>query len=202
MLQNHSVNRPKNNAGLTLVETAIVLAVVSVIIAAVWSVSSVVYENARQYQANRQLQSTVQNARQLYTRINGFTAAAGSDLAVTLDKQDAFPKEMRVVQGTACTSAPCALNHPWSSVSTGTVTAFVGSTSNSFAIKFSALTKKACVGLATKLSGGDISNLLSIKINSGSYLSGTSLPVGAVGADVACTSATANSIEWVFDIRA
>ncbi|MBY0428211.1 MAG: prepilin-type N-terminal cleavage/methylation domain-containing protein, partial [Alphaproteobacteria bacterium] len=82
-------NRLDKRAGLTLVEATIVLAIVSVIIAAVWTVSSVVYENARQYQANRQMQTTVQNIRQLYARVNLLTNIA--EVTCTLDAQAAFP---------------------------------------------------------------------------------------------------------------
>ncbi|MDX1921596.1 MAG: type 4 pilus major pilin [Alphaproteobacteria bacterium] len=185
------------NAGMTLVEATIVLAVASVIIAAVWMVSAVVYENARQYQANRQLQTIVQNVRQLYARVNALTNIA--DVTCTLDAQAAFPVEMRVAQGTPCSTTP-ALNHPWSSATAGTVRVF-NRTSTTFGIVFSGLPKKACVGLATKLTGGDITNLTAVIINSGTPITGTSLPITIVTSNAAC-NVTSNTLEWQFDIRA
>jgi type II secretory pathway pseudopilin PulG len=185
-----------NNSGLTLVETTIVLAVVSVIIAAVWMVSSVVYENARQYQANRQMQTIVQNVRQLYARVNALSTFA--DVTATMDSQLAFPIEMRLAQGTASDK----LNHPWGQASTGTVRIY-NRTSTTFGIVFTAVPKQACIGLATKLSGGEISNLSSFKINSSTY-SGTGLPVTIVTANGGsqCGAGNSNTLEWIFEIRA
>lgn len=188
--------RPCGQSGMSLVETAIVLGIVSVIIAAVWMVSSVVYENARQYQANRQLQTTVQNIRQLYTRVNALTNLA--DVTATLDSQKAFPIEMRVDQS----SGAGKLNHPWGSSSTGTVLTY-NRTASTFGIVFSKLPQKACIGLATKLSGGEISNITGMKVGTGSSPSAvSSLPISVVTAASLCTSTSGdNTIEWDFDIR-
>jgi len=187
--------RLDNRAGMTLVETAIVLAIVSVIIAAVWTVSSVVYENARQYQANRQMQTIVQNVRQLYARINLLTT--DGDVTATLDSQAAFPVEMRLNQSTASDK----LNHPWASQSGGSVRVYnrLSVNNRTFGIVFSNLPKKACIGLATKLTGGDITNLSSVLINSTSVTP----PVTIVTAASSCNAAgDTNTIEWRFDIRA
>ncbi len=190
-----TTQRLKKNAGMTLVEATIVLAVASVIIAAVWMVSTVVYENARQYQANRQLQTIVQNVRQLYARMNALTNIA--DVTCTLDAQAAFPVEMRVAQGTPCSGTP-ALNHPWMSLTAGSVRVF-NRDATTFAVVFSNLPKKACIGLATKLTGGDITALKNVLINSVS----TTPPVTIVTSTSRCTAATdTNVIEWQFDIRA
>lgn len=189
-------SRPRfsSNAGLTLVETTIVLAVVSVIVAAVWMVSSVVYENARQYTANRQLQTVVQNIRQVYLRINKFSAA-GTALTATLDGQSVFPVEMRYNQS----ATTGVINHPWSTSSSGTVTVATVSTTT-FGITFSNLPRKACVGLATKLSGGDLTGLQKVSVNSSSN-SGSSLPLTVVTANTQCTSASSNTITWEFGLR-
>ena len=188
--------RAHRNAGMTLVETTIVLAVVSVIIAAVWMVSSVVYENARQYQANRQMQTIVQNVRQLYARVNALTNIA--DVTSTLDAQQAFPTEMRVAQGTASDK----LNHPWGQAAAGTVRVYNRS-ATTFGIVFTGVPKKACIGLATKLTGGEISNLRTFIIASTSY-TGTALPVTIVTAAGAsqCGAGDNNTLEWQFEIRA
>ncbi len=184
--------RLNGQAGLTLIEATIVLAIVSVIIAAVWTVSSVVYENARQYQANRQMQTIVQNIRQLYARVNTLTSL--SDVTATLDNQAAFPVEMRLTQSTASDK----LNHPWASQSGGSVRVY-NRTSRTFGIVFTNLPKKACIGLATKLTGGELTNLSSVIINGASVTP----PVTVVTAATRCTATgDTNTIEWDFDIRA
>lgn len=203
MMQKRCSKKTRLNmqAGLTLVEASIVLAIVSVIIAAVWTVSSVVYENARQYQANRQMQATVQNIRQLYARINAVTTA--TDVTCTLDAQAAFPIEMRVTQGTPCSSGTAKLNHPWASRVDGSVAVVnklpTASTPSGFTVRFTNLPRKACIGLATKLTGGDITNLFAVRINGASVTP----PVTIVTSTSSCNApGDTNSIEWDFDIRA
>jgi Tfp pilus assembly protein PilE len=191
--------RLHNASGLTLVETTIVLAVVSVIVAAVWMVSSVVYENARQYQANRQVQTIVQNVRQLYTRVN---ALAVADVTVTLDRQFAFPVEMRVTQNTTAATADGLLNHPWVSLGTGSVKVY-NADSTSFVVVFQGVPKKACIGLATKMTGGEITGIKGFKVGTytgGAYTGSMSLPVTIVTAATACSGAT-NDVSWYFDFR-
>ncbi len=190
-----ATNRLNPNAGLTLIESTIVLAIVSVIIAAVWSISSVVYENAHQYQANRQMQTLVQNIRQLYARVNALTT--DGDVTATLDTQEAFPREMRLTQSTASDK----LNHPWASQAGGSVRVYNRLSVNprTFGIVFTNLPKKACIGLATKLTGGEITNLNRALIN-GAVVSS---PVTLVTATSQCNAAgDTNTIEWQFDIRA
>ena len=187
-----NTHRLDKRAGLTLIEATIVLAIVSVIIAAVWTVSSVVYENARQYQANRQMQTSVQNIRQLYARVNQLTSL--SDVTATLDAQAAFPVEMRLTQSTGSG----VLNHPWASQTGGSVRVF-NRTATTFGIVFSNLPKKACIGLATKLTGGEITNLTAVLINGAA----ATPPVTIVTGTARCNAAAdTNTIEWRFDIRA
>lgn len=191
----HSNTRFHKNAGLTLVEATIVLAVASVIIAAIWMVSTVVYENARQYQANRQMQTLVQNIRQLYARVNQLTNIA--DVSCTLDNQAAFPIEMRVAQGTPCSSGTAALNHPWTSRTAGSVLVY-NRNATTFGVVFSNLPKKACIGLATKLTGGDITGLKAVIINGSSVTPPVTIVTSAASCNIAGDT---NSIEWQFDIR-
>lgn len=188
--------RLNGQAGLTLIESTIVLAIVSVIIAAVWTVSSVVYENARQYQANRQMQSIVQNIRQLYARVNVLTT--DGDVTSTLDAQRAFPVEMRLNQSVASDK----LNHPWASQASGSVRVYnrVSAVNNrTFGIVFTNLPKKACIGLATKLTGGELTNLTRVLINGASVTPPVTVVTGASSCNA---SGDTNSIEWDFDIRA
>lgn len=187
-------------AGLTLVETVVVLGVFAIIVAAVWVVVGVVYENVHQYQATQQIQTIVQNTRQVYTRISGFSSAAGTSLTATLDAQDVFPKEMRVTPG----AATGILNHPWSTRTAGSVSVVVADAST-FGVQFNSLPKKACISLATKLSGGELAGLSSVGFGVGgaitSVKSGTDIPLTVVGAALACTSTSDNSVQWNFALR-
>lgn len=191
----------ENQKGLTLVETVVVLGVFAVIIAAVWVVVAVVYDNVRQYQATQQLQTTVQNVRQLYTRIAAFSSPAGTDMTTTFDSQEAFPKEMRLNPG----SASGTLNHPWSSHASGTVKAYVVD-SSTFGIRFNKMPKKACINLATKLSGGEVAGLNAVGFGTGGSItttkSGNQLPLTVIGAGLVCTnSSNDNTVEWQFALR-
>lgn len=187
----------RNRQGLTLVETVIVLGVFSIVIAAIWLVVSVVFENVKQYNAIRNVQTTVQNARQLWTRVSQLSGTP-TDYTATMDSQAAFPLDMRYAPGTA----GGILNHPWSSSATGTVTVtYVDG--DTFAINFTSVPKKACIGLVTRMSGGEISNLEALVINSNVWAT-TSMPLTIVDANGSsgCTSATANTVTWRFNIRA
>lgn len=189
--------RLSGQKGLTLIETVVVLGVFAVVVAAIWIIVAVVQENAKQYQTAQQLQTMVQNTRQLYARINGFYAAsgysAGTDLTATLDSQAAFPVEMRVSQGTANGK----INHPWSSSVNGTVTIKVDTTAT-FDVGYTSLPVKACSSLGTKLSGGEIPGLSSMKING----TAQTLPLTVVTANLACSqSGSTNSIDWIFNLR-
>lgn len=188
------------SAGINLIELTIVLGVVSIIIGAVWLVASVVYENVRQYNATHNMQTLVQNIRQLYTRISVFPASSlGSNLTQTLDRQSAFPLDMRVTQGTNDTTADGKINHPWVSNSSGSVTV-LAVTGNSFSVRFISMPKKACISMATKLSGGEIANLSSLIIN-GNAFQPDQMPLTVVGASVSCSSPESNTMEWRFGLR-
>jgi type II secretory pathway pseudopilin PulG len=199
-LANSPPPRLRQNAGINLIELTIVLGVISLIIGAVWLVASVVYENVRQYNATHNMQTMVQNIRQLYTRISLFPASSvGENLTLTLDRQGAFPSDMRLTQGTNETTADGKINHPWVSDSSGSVIVTAVST-NSFGVRFSSMPKKACISMATKLSGGEITNLTELVINGNSYPP-SQLPLTVVGAAVSCSNAQNNTLEWRFGLR-
>ncbi len=173
--------------GITLVESAIVLAIVAFVVAAVWVVAAAVNENARQNKAGQQLQQIAQNVRQLYMRVN--TPTTG-DRTTILDNQQAFPLEMRITRNTPGSG----LHHPWAA--TNTVAVIIQSTTV-FRVRFTNLPRRACINLAVKYSGGDISGLTNMRIG------GTDLvpPLNTVNAAGACTSAANNTVEWWLNIR-
>jgi prepilin-type N-terminal cleavage/methylation domain-containing protein len=180
--------------GFTLIEIAIVLGVFSVIMAGIWMVVSVVSENVRNYEANRQLQASVQGIRQIEQRITGYTSSAGTDITTRLDSQGAFPVEMRIAQATGNGN----LNHPWAGTGNN-VHVYVRATTT-FGIAFTNVPKKACIQLVTKLSGGELSGLTELAVG-GTNHTAANLPLNLVQAAAACTSASANTIEWRFGLR-
>jgi prepilin-type N-terminal cleavage/methylation domain-containing protein len=183
-----------SNTGFTLIEIAIVLGVFAVIMAGIWLVVSVVYENVRGYETNRQLQTIVQNVRQLSQRISGFSSAAGTDVTANYDAQGAFPVEMRLNQQVTNGN----LNHPWAN--TGDAVHMFVRGPTSFGIQITKLPKKACISLVTKLSTGELAGLTAISVNGAADI--TSFPIALVDAAVACTQATSsNTVEWKFNLR-
>lgn len=180
----------KDARGITLVESAIVLAIVAFVVAAVWIVAAAVNENARQNKAAQQLQQIAQNVRQLYMRVN--TPNTG-DRTTVLDNQQAFPLEMRITRNTPGSG----LHHPWAS--TNTVQVIVQS-ATVFRVRFTNLARRACINLAVKLSGGDISGLTQMRIGTTDFIGGA-LPINTVNAAGSCTSANNNSLEWWLNIR-
>lgn len=190
--------RPLNAArGFTLIETVIVLGVIALVVGAIWVVAGATTENAKQYSFTQQLQQTVNNARQVYQRINAFTVASGTDVTQTLDRQGVFPREMRYSQPASDSAATGILNHQWASSSAGSVTVLTRGT-QTFGIRYASIPKKACINLAVKLSGAD-TGLDTLVIGSNVYTA-ASLPLTTITANTACSSS--NTMEWRFTLRA
>lgn len=194
----------KSRRGMTLIETTVVLAVFSIVIAGIWIAVNSVMENAKATNTVRQLQSIVQNARQVWTSIPQLSGTT-TDYTAQLDFQKIFPLEMRLQPG-ACatpTATNCGqLRHAWLSTANVTVYGITG-VKTRFTVKYNNLPQKACISLAMRVSGGDVTNLYSLSINSGTAITGTSLPVPLGTASTQCNKTdSTNSLAWTFDIRA
>jgi prepilin-type N-terminal cleavage/methylation domain-containing protein len=182
--------------GFTLIEIAIVLGVFSIIMAGVWMVVTVVSENTRSYEASRQLQAAVQGIRQIEQRITGYTSSAGTEITTRLDTQNAFPPEMRMDQ----TNGNGNLNNPWTSA--GNAVHVYVREATVFGVTFTNLPKKACMTLATKMSGSELSGLQAMVFNGGSAINASNLPRTLIDAAGDCSqSGNTNSIEWRFNLR-
>ncbi len=192
--------RLKSCAGFTLIELAIVLGVFSIVMAALWIVASLVYENVRQHQLSREVQTIVQNIRQVSNNISRFTVAPDTDLTQTYDQQGVFPREMRLNPPASDDTADGILNHPWSTLATGTARVFSRVDNTHFGVSFIQMPRKACVGMATKLSGSEISGLSALRINGNTY-TGAALPLTVVVANAACNNGDTNLVEWQFTLR-
>lgn len=181
-------------SGYNLIEISIVLAIVGIVVASIWVVASNVSENARQYKFGQQQQLIVQNIRQIYQRSSAFVGL--SNVTATLDQQAAFPKEMRYNHPSSDAAADGILNHPWSTLSTGTVTVFKRSATQ-FGIRYARIPKTACANISAKFSGPE-TGTQELVINGNSI---TTFPVSMGTALTNCTSSTNNILEWRFGIR-
>jgi prepilin-type N-terminal cleavage/methylation domain-containing protein len=181
--------------GFTLVEIAIVLGIFALIMAGIWMVVAVVGENTRSYEASRQLQAMVQGIRQIEQRITGYTPTSiGNAITDRLDSQGAFPPEMRMQA-----SVTNNLNHPWAG--DGNAVHVFARSPSEFGIQFTKLPKKACITLATKMSGSELSGLQSLNVN-GNVTNITNLPLTLISATSRCTqNDSTNTIEWRFNLR-
>jgi prepilin-type N-terminal cleavage/methylation domain-containing protein len=204
--------RRKPSRGFTLIETAIVLGVFAIIIAAIWMVVGVLYERAREHEANLQLQTLLRNVRQLYSRVGEVTTVSAT-YALTFDEQGLWPPEMKINPGTV----DGKVNHPWSTSKNGSITVIGGVSDPNgektmFDLIYSALPKKACVALAMQQSEGAILGLAHIKFTSSGTCYGpesgcTAFPIDFTTASNQCHFANTvlgigqNSVEFRFSIH-
>lgn len=195
MIASYASARTMNSQrGFNLIEVSVVLAIVGLVVAAIWVIAGNVSENAKQYKFGEQQQLIVKNIRQIYQRSATFSSVA--DITQTLDQQAAFPKEMRYNHPATDDVADGILNHAWASRSTGTVTVFKRSATQ-FGIRYALVPKTSCVNIAAKFSGPE-TGTQELYINGTAI---TSFPISMGTALTNCTSATNNILEWRFGIR-
>ena len=184
-------------SGLTLIESVIVLGVFGVILAALWLVVGVVYENVRQYNASRQIQTIVNNARQIFSA--SATLTSSTDYTARFVAQRVFPSEM-LTSNDLTTARP---NHPWETRAGGSVLvradtpAGGATTTTDFDVRFTNLPQKACISMLAKTSTSDFSGVTQVWLNGASL----ALPVTLIQADTNCQAGNANILTWVFPMR-
>lgn len=195
-----SLARPRFSpqAGLSLIETVIVLGVFALVVGGIWAAASIVNENARQYQASQQIQTIAQNVRQLYARVSDLSGyTPNQDITGTIEGQAAFPASMCLTAGCPTNAVNTDITNGWSGqVHVRAYTA----NATSFDIQYTGLPLKACIGLAAKLSGGDMVGLSVVTINNTPF-SGIQLPLTVVTAGGACNNNSNNSVAWTFNLR-
>ncbi len=193
--------RRPQQAGFNLVEAAIVLGIVGLIVAGIWTAASAVYENLRLSRGTQQVLAIVQNVRTLYgsqANMGNTTAAIIND---SLRAARVFPGEM--VNGTV-------ISHPWSNDTNSTVFVNPVSATNSttFRVVYSGIPTSACVQLAVRSSGSpdDVGLVSMAAANSATNNPTTAianLPATVVTAQTACgtTAGAASSLGFTFNIR-
>ncbi len=195
MPRHHSPSSVKTSSvkGFTLIESAIVLGVVGVIVAAIWLLAGSVQESGRQNKAIQQVQELSANLRQSYQRIGTLAITAQTNVTTTL-ATEVWPQEM-VASGTT----PVAPVTPWGGA-VAVYTAITGGASR-FYITFNTLQRDACANLLTKSTGGELPGLYQVNVNSGGTVVTMPSHFTITSANTACSSATANTINWIFNLH-
>jgi len=93
--------------GFTLTEMAIVLAIISVILAGIWSLVQAGWETQRRQQASDEITTIVSNVRGYYSGLSGVPYSANS-LATTLLPNGTIPGYLQRSAGASCTAGPSA----------------------------------------------------------------------------------------------
>lgn len=224
------MGRTRACCGFTLIEIALVLAVIGVIAAAIFVAAGSVEYNVLLNRGSDELGLTAVNMRALYQSQNVSALSAGSLSNQTLAQEGVFPAEM--LSGTAPSQI---VNNPWnqnSAVSTVNVS-IVATAPRQFDLEYTLIPSEVCAdliirnsqpgvssngstlpggnGLAqisvTPTSGGT-TNSYCVNTNSGCTIA-NSLPVTAVNAATACetgiganntTASTTFTIDWFFNL--
>lgn len=163
----NKVRTPKTG-GFSLVETAIVLAVIGGILGAVFMIATQAWEHVRRELAVEAIATTVANVRSYYGGQPGLPSKTSAALTDQLLNSNVIPASLN--RGTTCAGNACADN-PWGSFnngvrdsagtfrvcnwSLGASSCPVTPAANSpfFGVVLSGLTQKSCIALVEAISG-------------------------------------------------
>ena len=181
----------KQKKGFTLIEAAIVMAIVGLVVGGIWVAASAVQANFRKSNTSQNLLVIVQNMRQLYY---GQADCSAATAQIEISNR-VFPADM--VQGTA------AAQDSWGGPVTITCPSAIDSNVSHFDVSFAQVPTAACVELSSRnTEDGAELGLLGVKANST-----TLFTAGTTSASVAVTTANAttacagdqNTIIWTFN---
>ena len=191
--------RAVGNAGFNLVEAAIVLGIVGLIIAGIWTAASAVYENMRISRATQQLLSVAQNIRSLYSSQFTMGGTAGDDLTAGMVTARVFPGDMTP----DLTTDP---DSPWGTDDVEVYAAGSGATTDGFRIVYKGIPTNACIDLSVRNSGQsrDI-GLTAVSAGTGSSATPgnaiATLPATVTTASAACGTGATASVSFTFNLR-
>jgi prepilin-type N-terminal cleavage/methylation domain-containing protein len=199
--------------GFSLTEFAIVLGVLGVVLAALWSFASIVREQAKREESKEQLMVMVSHIRDHYlgrrcASINT-VCTNGSNLTDYLLRRNALlPEQIR-----DRTAGVWVADHPWGATSAGGgvlanggLAVFAGDDAGAspdmfFTIEYRGLSRPTCIALSSTLSGaGTPTGLRQVLING---VDVTPLPVSPEDADGSCMdpAGNQNAIRLVYLLR-
>lgn len=185
--------------GYSLVELAIVMAVIGIILGALWVAASRAWEYTRREQVREAIATTVANARSYFGGQAGVPSNMGyPDLVDLLLKVNVIPNSLQ--RSTTCGGKQCADN-PWGSFSgggqassgtfwvcnwplgsgtTACPSSQTGVTSSFFGVALTGLYQKSCFALVETISSaGEPTGLVEVNIN-GTNLMASGKPIQPV----------------------
>lgn len=206
----------RSRRGFSLAEFAVVLAIMGIVVGALWGVVTIVRENLRRAQMEEQLTSVVQNVRSFYQgwgRVQDDSVPPKNDAAsIThfLLKKGVIPPDMIRSR----TATPMVADTPWgprdasgADLAGGGLTVdTVGLNSTlHFRVSILGLRRSSCIALATKLSGAGIEGLKAAYINDMAVVAAAiAPPVAPEKAAVDCKAvpgAGENVVAFVYNLR-
>lgn len=208
----------RSQAGITLIELALVLGVAGILVGGIWVAASGAYEAHRVNQTVDQIRQLTENIRGRYNVAATIPQQDFTTFTQTVAAADLFPAETRLNPGvdpaTCSVGTPCYFVHPWSSTGAGSTcgggTYCVGSvgnllvtmqnnTNSAFVILLRNLPQAACIKLASRfIDIWDDIGITGIGFNNGDAATpGTPLPgapptVATITAN--CAAGNANSL--------
>ena len=204
------------SAGMSLVETAIVLGVMGIVLAAIWLSVGPVQEKIRQARAAQEITTVVTNIRALYqgqAMISGtFNGLRPGGLTNSLIYNGAIPNDMIRDRS----ASPVVVDHPWGASGAAPNGSFVVSDNNngdalsttdgqSFRIRLDGLPNASCIAMAMKITPqSGPTGLTGVVINADHLFGSSSLPwpITVTAAKIACNSpVNANHVDYIFRLR-
>ncbi len=188
MLSPLSRSRRAPAKGFTLIEAAIVLAVLGIVVSAIWGGAVIVKETARVTQAVQGVQQLSSNLKKYYKRFATLAVTTATNVTTTLP--------VEVYPSMIAPSGATTPYNPWGGgVQVWTSTPAVGDV---FTIIYDSLPRQACVDLLTRTSNNEIPALYRIDTNGANPVVMPS-HIGVNTATTYCNIAGAtNYVSWIF----
>lgn len=181
-------DRKNDQSGFSLIESAIVLAVMGLVIGGIWVAAAAVQSNWREQSAQTQLLQIVANVRELYQsqRTMGSTVDMKSLITASV-----FPAEMVASDNTA--------QNPWN----GDVAIAQANSGKEFTVTSQNVPDQACINLITRnIETAADYGLTALTAGSTKWDTPAKLqavdPATAAGA---CSNQTSNTLVWQYNLR-
>lgn len=198
--------RVSRAGGFSLVETAIVLAVLGAVLGGLWAISAQAWEYVRCERTVEAVNTTVTNIRSYFGGQAGLPDLGVENMSAQLINLGVIPSNLTRSSGQGCAVTPCA-DTPWGPYAGGVINPWgtfrvcnwklgmgacfinsggVGATSPFFAVVLGGVTKKSCISLVEAISGPKGPDGL-VEMNVGSTNLTAVHPVSDADATTACT---------------